>query len=151
MIQRMTHCCAGVFLSQSISVDFYPAVQVLGDEPESWYTSKTRTDPQDRTPQRALIPQRPRRPACVLNLRHSVRLNRTSWRTTKCSVGPYNFCNAETTDGIAESSHKNRINAECHGICHILDGYIKSRSIALKSKWDMDYCLWILSHTKINI
>ncbi len=137
MIQRMTHCCAGVFLSQSISVDFYPAVQLLGDEPESWFTSKTRTDPQDRTPQSALIPQRPRHPACVLNLRHSVRLNRTSWRTTKCSagwqkhVGPYNFRNAENTDGIAKSSHKNRINAECHGICQILDGYIKSRSIHL--------------------
>ncbi len=45
-------------------------------------------------------------------------------------VGPYDFRIAENVDGIAESSHKKKrnllYNAECHGICQILDEYLKT-------------------------
>ncbi len=102
MIQRMTHCCAGVFLSQSIS---WTSILLCSSwemnlSPDSH--QRPEQTPRDRTPQSALIPQRPRHPACVLNLRHSVVSTGPHGETTKCSagwqkhVGPYNFAMQKT-------------------------------------------------------
>ncbi len=49
-------------------------------------------------------------------------------------IGPCDFRDAVNMDGIAESSHKNRIlqfNAECHRMCQSLDELIKSRPLHL--------------------
>ncbi len=65
----------------------------------------------------------------TINLQHAGRS-----RVSIIHVGPYDFCDAENTDGIAESSHKNGIYYIKWNVTEFvkfLNEFIKSRSLHL--------------------